>query len=365
MKGKKINQDGKKKENQGDVEKKSQKFRRKGVISVSGGLGDMISLLPLFTRFGGFIVVSDLYREFFSLYRMDIIWWEEKKSEFDNIRRISLKIREINPDFVYGTYPNGRRINLLLSLCPGVKIFYDDGNFPMRRFITPLKVVSGARPIKIGFPELKSYRELNAQLLGIDEITRFDFKEVDEFREEAEKFAKSKYVVFHPTAKYKTKRWDFTKFLNIAERVLRMDLKAVFVLGKEDIKESEEIFSRFGRGIKQGRVKVLFGESINKVISYVKRAFFFLGNDSAIGHIAGLSGVKTFVIYGYTRYYHTAPPNAEIIRLDLPCSPCYNFAKGEKSIERECKYGIKCLRDISVEIVWSRIKDMMLSQDSR
>ena len=355
----------KKGENQADTQKEAQKFRRKGVISVSGGLGDMISLLPLFTRFGGFIVVSDLYKELFSLYRMDIIWWEEKKSEFDNIRRISLKIREINPEFLYGTYPNGRRINLLLALCPGVKIFYDDGNFPVRRLITPLKVVSGARPIKIGFPELKSYRELNAELLGIDEITRFDFREVDEFREEAEKFAKSKYVVLHPTAKYKTKRWDLPKFLNIAERVLKVGLKVVFVLGKEDIKEHEEILSRFEREIKQGRVKVLFGESINKVISYVKRAFFFLGNDSAIGHVAGFSGIKTFVIYGYTRYYHTAPPNAEIIRLDLPCSPCYNFAKGEKSVERECKYGIKCLRELSEELVWNRIKEVMLSKNFR
>jgi len=333
--------------------------KRKVVISVSGGLGDMISFLPIFVDFKGVLILSDLYKELFELYGLDIIWWEEGKSEIENILKISFKLHQIHPDFVYGTYPNGRRINILLLLSPGVKIFYDDDNYPVKRFVMPLRFLKSSRPIKIKFPEKKSYRFLNSKLLQVEEKNYFDFKEIPCFREEAEKFAQSKYAVIHPTSRYKTKRWELTKYISLARKILKNDIKIVFVLGKEDEQERMTIEKEFEREIKEGKVKILFGESINKIISYTKRAFFFVGNDSAIGHIAGLSGIKTFVIYGYTRYYHTAPPNSEVIRLDLPCSPCYNFAKGEISVEKECKYNLRCLRELEENFVWERIKNWL------
>jgi len=328
-------------------------------ISASGGLGDIVELLPIFSKFQGHIVVSDLYKELFSLYNFRIIWWEEKKNEFENIIRIAKKIYEIKPEIVYGTYPNGRRINILLTISPGKKIFCDDGNYNLSRLVSLVKLSPGNHPLKIHFDKSLSYAERNSIILGIKPDYPFDFAELEEYKREAEEFAKSKYVIIHPTAKYKTKSWPIDNFIKIAKKIIGEGLNIVFVLGKEDKFELSVIKKNLEREEKIGKLKILFGESINKVISYVKRAFFSLCNDSAVAHISGIAGVKTFVIYGYTRYYHTAPPNSEIIRLDLPCSPCYNFAKGEIAVKRECKINIACLREISENMVWEKIKDFL------
>lgn len=329
------------------------------VISVSGGLGDTIELLPIFSKFQGYIVISDLYKELFSLYNFKIIWWEEKKGELENIIRITKKIYEIKPEIVYGTYPNGRRINLLLALSPGKKIFCDDGNYNLKRLVSIAKLSSGAYPIKIPFEEKLTYRERNSIILGITPEYPFEFAEIEEYKKEAEEFAKSKYALIHPGVKYKTRTWDINKFIKIAKKILLEGINVVFALGKEDKEEFSIINDNFRKEEKQDKVRILFGESINKVISYGKRAFFSLCNDSAVAHITGIAGVKTFVIYGYTRYYHTAPPNSEIIRLDLPCSPCYNFAKGELAVKKECKINIACLREISENMVWEKIKNFL------
>lgn len=325
----------------------------RALISVSGGLGDMIMHLPLFTKFPGSLILSDIYKELFSPYQLDIIWWKENKSVTENILKISLELWKRNYEFVYGTYPNGRRTNLLLALSPGKKFFYDDGNFSLRRLLWLTKVSPGIVRIPIKYPPLRKYTELNSNLIGIPPDKNFDFKEFSEFSEEAEE--KVPYAIIHPTSKYKTKRWDLYKFIEIAKKIVANGLKTIFVLSKDDKEEFKILEYELSKEKADKSIDFLFGESINKIISYIKRAKIFLGNDSALAHIAGISKIKTFVIFGYTRYYHTAPEGAEIIRLELPCSPCYNFAKGEKSVEKECKLGIACLKNITPDMVWERI----------
>ncbi len=323
-------------------------MHRKCVISVSGGLGDMFMLLPLFRRFEGFLVLSDLYKEVFEPYELDIIWWEEQKSMIYNLIKISKILRIRKPEIVYGTYPNGRRINLLIALSPGLKVFCDDGNFPVKRLITFLKLMPGAYPIKIPFPIKKSYAEINSKILGIkySSCVPFDFKENPDFREEAEKFArKNPYVVIHPTSKYKHRSWSIDGFIEVSKFILKNGYSVVFVLGKEDKATKDLIENRIPDA------KILFGRSINLVISYVRRAKFVFANDSAIAQIGGIAGVKTFVIYGYTRYYHTAPYGSCVIRVPLSCSPCYNFAKGEEAVAKECRFDFACLKKITTKMV--------------
>lgn len=329
------------------------------VISVSGGLGDMISLLPIFTEVKSPIIISDFYRELFSLYDMDIIWWKERKNEIQNIFSLTKKIWTINPDFVYGTYPNGRRINLLLFLSPGIKIFCDDGNFPQKRLVSLAKMSPMSYPIYIPFGTKESYVSINSKILGVIPKYPFDMKEKEEYREEVEKFSKDPYAIIHPTSRYKTKQWDIRKFINISKKIADNEVKTIFVLGKREEEYLKIIKTELEDYIRRNKIYILYGESLLKIISYVKRARFFLGNDSSIAHIAGISCVKTFVIYGYTRYYHTAPYGAEVIRLELPCSPCYNFAKGENIIPKECKYNILCLSGITENMVWERIKSFI------
>lgn len=331
----------------------------KCAVSVSGGLGDMISQIPIFSEFSGFIVVSDLYKELFSLYEFDILWWKEKTPWFENVLRLSLEIRRRNPEFTYGMYPNGRRINIILFFSPGIKVYCDDGNYSLKRLVSLLRFSPNSRPIYVPFGRRESYVSINSKILGVKPRYPFDLREKEEYAAEAEKFAREPYAVIHPTAKYITKRWNLTKFINVSKKIIERDLRVVFVLGEGEKDVCARISSELAKEIKDKKVFILYGESITKIISYVKRASFFLGNDSAIAHIAGVSGVKTFAIYGYTRHYHTSPVNSEVIRLELPCSPCYNFAKGEKAVSRECKYDFACLKKIDEQVVWEKVKNFI------
>lgn len=329
------------------------------IISVSGGLGDMISLLPIFTAAKSKIIISDLYKELFSLYETDIIWWEERKSDIQNIFSLTKKIWEMNPEFVYGTYPNGRRINILLALSPGIKIFCDDGNFNKKRLVSLVKISPKSYPLYIPFGTKESYVSINSRILGVTPKYPFDLKEKEEHQKEAENLSKNPYAVIHPTSRYKSKQWDIKKFISISRKLSDNGLNVLFILSKGEEEKLKTIKSELYDLIRKKKVQILYGESLLKVISYVKRAYLFLGNDSSIAHIAGISGVKTFIIYGYTRYYHTAPYEAEVIRLDLPCSPCYNFARGENLIPKECNYNILCLSGITENMVWERIKKFL------
>lgn len=330
------------------------------VISVSGGLGDMISLLPIFVKFDGFLVLSDQYRELFSPYELDVLWWKERASLAENVLRLSFEIRRRKPGFVYGTYPNGRRTNILLALSPGTKLFYDDLNFSTRRLVDLAKLSRGSRAILAPFDRVReSYVSLNSKLIGVVPKYPFDMIEKEEFAIEAEKFSRERYALIHPTSKYITKRWPLERFIRIAGRFVGSGLRVVFVFARDETAELGKVRECFGNEIVKGRVLLLHGESILKVISYVKRAYLFLGNDSAIAHIAGISGVRTFVIYGYTRYYHTAPYGAHVIRLELPCSPCYNFAKGELAVARECNYDFVCLKGIDENMVWKTVSPFL------
>lgn len=331
----------------------------KCAISVSGGLGDMISFIPIFTKFPGFLVLSDLYKELFSLYDLDVIWWEEKKSEVENFLKISFEIRKRKPNFVYGTYPNGRRINVLLTLSSGIKIFCDDQNYSFKRLTSIAKIFPKAYPIYIPFGKKESYVSINSKILGVVPDYPFDLKEKEEYKEEAELFSKEKYIAIHPTSRYESRQWDLEKFIGISKRILKKGFKVLFILGKGEEQTLKAIINQLMSEIAVKKIHILYGEPLTKVISYVKRAHMFVGNDSAIAHIAGVSGIKTFVIYGYTRYYHTAPYGAEVIRLDLPCSPCYNFAKGELAVPKECKYNIACLRNITEDMVWDKISNFI------
>jgi ADP-heptose:LPS heptosyltransferase len=83
---------------------------------------------------------------------------------------------------------------------------------------------------------------------------------------------------------------------------------------------------------------------------------FFVTNDSGLMHIAASLQVPVVSIFGPTDEFKNAPVGRQhlVIKLDLGCRPCYR-PWGKIQCLHDAEY--KCLRGVSPETVFSRIKE--------
>ena len=92
---------------------------------------------------------------------------------------------------------------------------------------------------------------------------------------------------------------------------------------------------------------------IRETASYIKRCDLFIGPDSGLMHLAGAVETKSLVIFG------SIPPSVRINRY-----PTHDYIRLEKleCLEcwyKDCPFNIKCMKDLSVQKVFSKIKEMI------
>lgn len=72
-----------------------------------------------------------------------------------------------------------------------------------------------------------------------------------------------------------------------------------------------------------------------------------IGNESALVHLAGAVGIPSISLVGPTNYHQTGPwgPQSRVVRLDLPCSPCF-----ETGYTAHCPHHL-CMQALTVDRV--------------
>jgi len=86
--------------------------------------------------------------------------------------------------------------------------------------------------------------------------------------------------------------------------------------------------------------------SFTQSCALIQKCQYMITNDSGLMHVANALSVPLLAIFGPTDYRRTAPlaKTSKILRLGLPCSPCFKL-EGDENVNN-CPIQIECLRKI-------------------
>jgi heptosyltransferase-2 len=132
-----------------------------------------------------------------------------------------------------------------------------------------------------------------------------------------------------PGAEYgPSKRWPARHFGELAQGLAARGCQ-VWLIGSQKDREIAAEIERSAGGV----CRNLCGDTtLAEAIDLMASAALVVSNDSGLMHVAAALGKPLIALYGSTSPEFTPPlsPTAQILKLDLPCSPCF---------QRECPLG--------------------------
>ena len=151
-----------------------------------------------------------------------------------------------------------------------------------------------------------------------------------------------RYAVLIPGTNWQTKRWPAERFAALVKPLRDRFGLATVAAGSPD---EVEIASRVGGINVAGRT------TLRQLVALLERAALVVANDSGPMHIAAALGRPLVTLFGPTNPVRTGPYRRDdaVLRLDIPCSPCYSRACSHQS----------CLRWLDIESVLTAAEQQM------
>ncbi|HEY5994234.1 MAG TPA: lipopolysaccharide heptosyltransferase II [Gallionellaceae bacterium] len=149
-------------------------------------------------------------------------------------------------------------------------------------------------------------------------------------------------VVFCPGAEYgPAKRWPVSYFAELAQRLAERGY-AIWLVGSNKDKEIGDKIVALGNP----QSRNLCGQTdLAEVIALLSCANLVVSNDTGLMHLAAALDRVMLALFGSSSPQFTPPlsDKAQVIRLDLPCSPCF---------KRECPLGhFNCMMQLTPDHV--------------
>ena len=156
-------------------------------------------------------------------------------------------------------------------------------------------------------------------------------------------------AVFCPGAEYgPSKRWPVPYFAEIAQRLQKHGFTIWLVGSANDREIADKIVSMGNQTCRN-----LCGSTdLRDAIALLSCAELVISNDSGLMHLAAALDRPMLALFGSSSPQFTPPlsPKAEVVKLDLKCSPCF---------KRECPLGhFNCMLKLTPDIVWQKIEQM-------
>jgi heptosyltransferase-1 len=152
------------------------------------------------------------------------------------------------------------------------------------------------------------------------------------------------YAVLLPGTNWATKRWPVERFAALVEPLRsRFGLDTIVAGGKDDVELTRQI---------PAQIDLTGKLNLRQTTALLERAQLVVANDTGPMHLAAALGRPLVTPYGPTSPQRTGPYGRmdSVIRLDLPCSPCFS---------RSCSHQ-SCMQWLDVEAVL-RLADRQMS----
>ena len=147
-------------------------------------------------------------------------------------------------------------------------------------------------------------------------------------------------VLVHTGAGQKVRVWPLERYRSLVARLERKNYKVRVVCDLE-----QQAWWRSA-----GRADAAAPRSLDELASLLESAGAFIGNDSGPGHLAALSGVPTFTLFGpqLPEWFVPLHPAAEWVSgKPCPYKPCWDT----------CRFPTpNCLWDLDEDSVWTQVE---------
>jgi heptosyltransferase-2 len=165
-------------------------------------------------------------------------------------------------------------------------------------------------------------------------------------------------VGFHAgTAVFKNhvkRRWAPGKFAALARKLVdEMNAHVLVFGGPEENELKHEIVDLAER---PDHAHSVDGTSLRQSAALMERCNLFVSNDSALMHVAGAVNTPVVGIFAYTNWRTVYPWRVphKIIRVDLPCSPCFFYSPKPAFCHAHIDYACNSL--VTVDKVYEAVR---------
>lgn len=161
-----------------------------------------------------------------------------------------------------------------------------------------------------------------------------------------------RFVAVNPVAFWETKLWQEERFAELCDR-LREELGIGIVLTGGESAPLERIC----RKMRTRAVNLGGRTTLRELACIYREAALLVTTDSGPMHLAAAMGTLVVALFGPTDPARTGPcgPGHRIIRRGLSCSPCFR---------KRCETP-RCMTEISVEEVFTAVKEILAGRESR
>jgi lipopolysaccharide heptosyltransferase II len=162
----------------------------------------------------------------------------------------------------------------------------------------------------------------------------------------------TRWLALQPGARWKNKRWPAKCFAELVRSLTQKFPDARFaILGNGEDRPLGEIIYLAA----PERCLNLCGQtSLPEMVGWIRRCDLMVTNDTGPMHVAAALGRPLVALFGPTEPRRTGPYGQfeNVLRLDLPCSPCMKSSCHFEKLE-------ECLRAIPTPLVVERVQKLL------